>query len=161
MISCWKHCWYVVYFNHVIISLAHISHELSCCLSKKSSVLRGAACAKDCSDAFVLPPSTSSHAATTPHSKPPHVAINYTTKTTLLFFIFLPKFVPSAKHSTSTNLNPYSTLSSKRWTKRKTRHSKTTLSISVDKRRYSPQSPEPTISNSPTWYPHNPHPTVP
>lgn len=159
MISCWKHCWYVVYFNHDIISLAHISHELSCCLSKKSSVLRGAACAKDCSDAFVLLPSTSSH---TPHSKPPHVAIiNYTTKTTLLFFIFLPKFVPSAKHSTSTNLNPYSTLSSKRWTKRKTRHSKTTLSISVDKRRYSPQSPEPTISNSPTWYPHNPHPTVP
>jgi len=85
----------------------------------------------------------------------------HNTSSTLLFFIFLPKFVPSAKHSTSTNLNPYSTLSSKRWTKRKTRHSKTTLSISVDKRRYSPQSPEPTISNSPTWYPHNPHPTVP
>lgn len=63
VISCWKHCWYVVYFNHDIISLAHISHELSCCLSKKSSVLRGAACAKDCSDAFVLLPSTSSHTA--------------------------------------------------------------------------------------------------
>ena len=159
MISCWKHCWYVVYFIHDIISLTHISLML---LVKEVVCLERRACAKDCSDAFILLPSTSSH---TPHSHPTTITSSpspcHNTSSALLFFIFLPKFVPSAKHSTSTNLNPYSTLSSKRWTKRKTRHSKTTLSISVDKRRYSPQSPEPTISNSPTWYPHNPHPTVP
>jgi len=141
---------------------------MPCCLSKKSSVLRGSSLAVlkivlTPSFCFLPPHHTRSHSNTT---QPPHPCQSITQQRRHCNpFSSLPKFVPSAKSnthsSTSTNLNPYSTLSSKRWTKRKTRHSKTTLSISVDKRRYSPQSPEPTISNLPTWYPRNPHPTVP